>query len=346
MKRFLIAGTVVTAAFTLLQPMSLIFRNTKGTVTAFFFVLINGCLVPLCAVHYYYLKQANLLFLKMSAAAEKASEFSSHAKLGLYKFYSVAIFGALCSTTIILNAYAIFQFIDLCDGMRIAMTIGHILLYVVSWLMAMYMASMMFYVIAYMNLLERINTDSTFTIVAHVFNRRRQERRIRGAQSKAMEAQDFNKLYYEMERNEVLTLMHRFPLEKKRVEDTFLAYYQIRKQSDIWKENNGPTKDGERPKPSDGEEDDVAGRSDTNTASVQPKLDLNGTQNIVDGEEKDEKAVATESSDDTLKKMHEGKLAFVQERSVPMDLDSIEKFMQNEFFLFSLRDPRYWAEPR
>jgi len=109
----------------------------------------------------------------MSKAAEKASEFSTHVKLGLYKFYSVTIFGMLCTTTIILNAYTIFQFIDLCEGMRVALTIGHIFLYLVAWLMSMYMISMMFYVIAYMNLMERINTDSTFTIVTHIFNRRR-----------------------------------------------------------------------------------------------------------------------------------------------------------------------------
>ena len=59
--------------------------------------------------------------------------------------------------------------------------------------------------------------------------------RERGAEQRAMDEQDFDRLYVEMERNEILMVTHKF--NHMRQEDVFLAYYAIRKVSDIWEEN-------------------------------------------------------------------------------------------------------------
>ena len=146
------------------------------------------------------LRVALTLFVNMA----EAPNFPKIPMVNLFKTYNALIIFFMTSLTTMFILYSVFYFIDYCDAMRIVLTIGHVFLYISAFLMAMFMISSLSYMREFYEFMETINIDSTFTIVAQIFNRRSKEKRVRFAEKKAFEENDYRKMYNEMERNEIL----------------------------------------------------------------------------------------------------------------------------------------------
>lgn len=143
--------------------------------------------------------------------------------------------------------------------------------------------------------------------------------RERGAEERAMENQDYDELMIQMERNEILMLTHQF--RQLRIEDVFLAYYQNRKFMDIWSEN--------KHKPSEIEEVEPTFK----TRETDINRDEDAVSMVQDTGSGTRKGHSNKDDQDEYYNPPHNNL---REMSVPRIMDSIQHFIINEYFTFSI----------
>ena len=95
-----------------------------------------------------------------------------------------------------------------CYSSAVFYGLGKLGLYVTPIPMVWFMCFSVQFVIEFLKEAALKNTDNTMEYCARIFNRRRKEERERGAETAAMQNQDYVELMNQMERNEILMLTH------------------------------------------------------------------------------------------------------------------------------------------